>query len=73
MLKKLSSKFGVKSFLKISGLFKQCFVRVHSGKRSPFPVSKRSGANPMPALTGSQLYALLDVEDTKKSFLSSSL
>jgi hypothetical protein len=57
----------MKSFFKISSLFKQCFVRVHSGKRRQFPVSKRSGANAMPALTGSQLYALLDAEDTRKS------
>ena len=61
----------MKSFFKISGLFKQFFLRVHSGKRSQFPVFKRSGANPMPALTNRQLYAVLDAEDMTKTSLSS--
>ena len=73
MLKKLSSKIRHAIFFNISGLFKQFFVRVHSGKRSRFPVSQRAGAGPMPALTGSKLYALLDLEDARKPFLSSHL
>ncbi len=61
----------MKSFFKISGLFKQFFVRGHSGKRSKFPVSKRSGANPMPDLKNRQLYAELDAEDMAKTSSSS--